>query len=289
MKYCSHFYMLILFFYFFSLPSSFSQSKGQWVQCTGEAAVQNISNEEAQVIAKRQARLNAIEKVCGVQIQAETLVKDFMLAGDFIHSLAYGHIVEEKDLVWKTETITPVNPSDPPIIVLKLSMLAKVVPVNEKPDPTFKVKLKLNRNSFESGDDVIFNIKSTKDCYLTIINLAANDSVYVLFPNKYHSNNYIEAKKTFIFPGKIDRESGFHIRVSNLPGHKKDTEIVKLIATKNRVDFLSDLKMLNGFGIMGTPKMAVTRLARLLSEIPISERAEATVMYTVSKRDTGNN
>lgn len=284
MKYCSYFYMLILLFYFFCLPSCFSQSKGQWVQCTGEAAIQNISNAEAQVIAKRQARLDAIEKVCGVQIQAETFVKDFMLAGDFIHSLAYGHIVEEKDPKWRTETLAPSNPSEPPIIVLKLSMLAKVIPINEKPDPTFKVKLKLNRNSFESGDEVIFDIKSTKDCYLTIINLAANDSVYVLYPNKYHSNNYIESKKTFIFPSKIDRKSGFHVRVSTLPGHKKDTEIVKLIATKKKVDFLYDLEIANGFGLMGTPKMAITQLAHRLSEIPVSERAEATVMYIVNSK-----
>ena len=277
--------ILFLFFFYISLPFCFGQSKAQWVKCSGEAAIQNISNEEAQIIARRQARLNAIEKVCGVQIQAETLVKDFMLAGDFIHSLVYGHVVEEKDLVWKTETIKPENPSDPPIIVLKLSMMAKVVPVNEKPDPSFKIKLKLNKNSFESGDDVIFNIKSTKNCYLTIINLAANDSVYVLYPNKYHSKNYIEANKSFIFPDRIERESGFHIRVSNLPGHKKDTEIVKVIATKKKVDFLFGLEVSKGFRLMGTPKMAVTRLARLLSEIPVSERAEATVMYTISKAE----
>jgi len=258
-----------------------SQNKAQWITCTGEALVQNISNEEAQVIAKRKARLNAIEKVCGVQLQAESLVRNFMLAGDFIHSIAYGHVIEEKNIQWQTETIPPENPSAPPVIKLKLTMEAKVKPVNDKSDPSFKVKLTLNRKSFDSGDEVIFTISSTKDCYITIINLAANDSVYVLYPNISHQDNFIQADKTFIFPSIDDRVSGFHIRVSALPVHKKDSEIVKVIATKKQIDFLFGLAMSEGFGVMGTPKMAITQLARRLSEIPVSKRAEATVMYTV--------
>jgi len=217
------------------------QTQAQWVTCTGEALVQNISNEEAQIIAKRKARLNAIEKVCGVQIQAESLVRDFMLAGDFIHSIAYGHVIQEKDLQWQIETISPDNPSDPPVIKLKLTMQAQVKPVNEKPDPSFKVNLHLNRKSFDSGDEVIFTITPSKDCYITIINLASNDSVYVLYPNTYHHENFIQADKSFRFPTTGDRESGFHIRVSALPRHKEDTEIVKIIATKERVDFLFGL------------------------------------------------
>lgn len=258
-----------------------SQTNARWITCSGEALVQNISNEEAQVIAKRKARLYAIEKVCGVQLQAESLVRNFMLAGDFIHSIAYGHVIEEKNIQWQTEIIPPENPSAPPIINLKLTMQARVKPVNEKPDPSFKVKLSLNRNSFNSGDEVIFTISSTKDCYITIINLAANDSVYVLYPNTYHKNNYIQSDKIFTFPSFNDRESGFHIRVSALSEHKKDNEIVKIVATKEKVDFLFGLSLSQGFGLMGTPKMAITQLARRLSEIPVSKRAEATVMYTV--------
>ena len=38
------------------------------------------------------------------------------------------------------------------------------------------------------------------------------------------------------------------------------------------------------FGLMGTPRMAVTKTAKLLSEIPISERAEASAIYTVETK-----
>lgn len=280
MKY-RHFLAVYLITVFICNVQIQSQTKAQWTICTGEALVQNISNEEAQVIAKRKARLDAIEKVCGVQLQAESLVRNFMLAGDFIHSIAYGHVVEEKDIRWQTELIPPEDPSVPPVIKLIVTMNAKVKPVQEKPDPSFKVNLTLNRTSFDSGDEVIFTISFTQDCYITIINLAANDSVYVLFPNTYHKDNMISSKEKFTFPSRSDRESGFYIRVAALPEHKKDTEIVKVIATKKKVDFLFGLNMTEGFGLMGTPKMAITQLARHLSEIPVSERAEATEMYTV--------
>ena len=277
--------ILFLCILFLSVNSDlYCQSEARWVRCTGEAAIKNISYEEAEVIAKRRARLDAIEQVCGVQLQAETLVKDFITAGDFIHSISYGDVIEERDIHWSTENITPENPTDPPVIILKLQMMAKVKPMEQKPDPTFKVKLKLNQSSYASGDEVIFDIQSTKDCYLYIINLAANDSVYVLYPNTYHTSNYIQSLKTLIFPVKSDRESGFHIRVSTLPGHKEDAEIVKVIAIKHNVDLLFGMEISRGFGLMGTPKMAMTQLARQLSEIPVSERAEATIMYTVYSR-----
>ena len=280
-----HSYFRFLMLMLFLIQPCFSQTKGQWVECYGEAAVQNITNEEAQVLARRYARLNAIEKACGVQLQAETLVKDFKLAGDFIHSIAYGHVVEEKELNWKTETIPPENPADPPIILLKLSMKARVIPVEDKSDPGFKVSLQLNRKSFQSGDEVIFNIRSNQDCFITLINLAANDSVYILYPNVYHRDNSLKGHSKFEFPLSSERESGFHIKVSTLPDHKKDTEIVKVIATKQKIDFLSELKIADGFGLMGTPKMAVTQLTYLLSEIPVSGRAEATMMYTVYAKE----
>ena len=69
---------LILIFFFSA--GLFGQDRSQWIQCSGEAAVLNMTYEDAQVLAKRRARLDAIEKVCGVSMQAESLVRDFMAA-----------------------------------------------------------------------------------------------------------------------------------------------------------------------------------------------------------------
>ena len=259
----------------------FAQEDGKWVTCTGDAAIQNISSEEAKTIALRNARLDAIEQVCGVSLQAETMVMDFQTAGDFIHSISYGQVVEEKDKNWDTITLPAENPNDPPILIYKITMQAKVVSREEKPDPAFKINLKLNRTTYQSGDEVIFNIKTTQDCYLTILNLAANDSVYILFPNKFVEDNFFEKNSSIQIPNKKNREQGFHIRVKTLPGFNKNSEVVKVIATKQRIDFIEKIDLSKTFSPIGTPKMALTKLARWLSQIPVSERTEASAVYTV--------
>ena len=267
---------------------SAEQNETQWVTCTGDAAIQNISSEEAKIIALRNARIDAIEKVCGVSLQAETMVKDFQLAGDFIHSISYGHVVEEKDKNWDTITMPAENPSDPPVLIYKVTMKAKVVSREEKPDPSFRINLKLNHTTFQSGDQVIFNIKATQDCFLTIFNLAANDSVYILFPNKFVGDNFLEKNSDVQIPDKKNREQGFHIRVAALPGFNKNSELVKVIATKQQIDFIEKIDLSRTFSPIGTPKMALTKLARWLSQIPVSERAEASAVYTVEAVEQKN-
>ncbi len=282
MKQTKYFIVLLtLFFYLLTTNSTIGQDKTKWVTCTGDAAIQNISSEEAKIIALRNARIDAIEQVCGVSLQAETMVRDFQLAGDFIHSISYGHVVEEKDKSWKTITMPAEHPNDPPILIYKVTMQAKVVSRNEKPDPSFKINLKLNRTTFQSGDEVIFKIKATQDCYLTILNLAANDSVYILFPNKFAEDNLLNKNSTVQIPSKKNMNQGFHIRVATLPGFKKNSEVVKVIATKQRIDFIDEIDLSSSFSPIGTPKMALTKLARWLSQIPVSERAEASAIYTV--------
>ena len=277
---CRNSFFIISLFIILS-TSSFSQENGKWVTCTGDAAIQNISSEEAKIIALRNARIDAIEQVCGVSLQAETMVKDFQLAGDFIHSISYGHVVEEKDKKWETITMPAENPNDPPLLIYKLTMLAKVVSRDEKADPSFKINLKLNRSTFQSGDEVIFTIKATQDCYLTILNLAANDSVYILLPNKFSEDNFLKRTSVVQIPNKKHRNQGFHIRVTTLPGSKKNSELVKVIATKQRIDFIDEIDLSSTFSPLGTPKMALTKLARWLSQIPVSQRAEASAVYTV--------
>ena len=279
---------IISFACFFVLLFSslvFAQKSEKWVTCSGEAAIQNISFEEAKAIALKNARTDAIEQVCGINLQTETMVKNFRIAADFIYSISYGHVVEEKEKEWKTITLPSKNPDDPPTLILRVSMKAKVALREEKPDPSFKVILKLNRAAFQSGDDVFFKIKATKDCYVTIFDLAANDSVYILFPNKFADNNFLKRNSMIEIPNEQQRREGFHIRVATLPGAKRNSEIVKVIATKERIDFIDDMDMSSVFSSIGTPKIAITKLAQWLSQIPISERAEASASYIVEARE----
>lgn len=279
--------LFILLFFSLSALTRNQDDEGHWVRCTGEAVVQNITIEQAQALAKRRARLDAIEKVCGIKLQAETIVKDFITRGDFIHSISYGSVIGEKEIIWETEIIPQDDPSSPPVILQKVQMMALVVRVNSRPDPSFRLEVELNRTVFQSGDEAVFFIEATKDCYITILNIAADDSVYILYPNMFQAENFLKAHTKTEIPTPPFRGNGFgqyRITVRNLRGHTEDTETIKVIATKQKLLFMNELESRGSYRFMGTPRTAVTRLAQWLSDIPLSERSEATVMYTVHAR-----
>ena len=283
LKYLKTFFLhFVLLLFYMSIQA---QTEGVWVECSGEAVIHNITPEDAKLLAKQRARLNAIEKVCGIRLQAETLVHNFVQAGDFIHSVSYGHVVDEKNIRWDTSTIEPENENETPVISLRVVMQAKVIPVDEQPDPQFKVQMHLNKKIFGSGDEVIFNIKPTMDCFIYIISIAANDSVYLLFPSIYFSlPNHCKAHEEIEIPSQTDRESGRRIRVSTVSGHESNSEIVTVIATKRKMDFMDEFENQEGFGLLGTPRAATLKLAKILSQIPISERCEATSTYIIHSK-----
>lgn len=256
-----------------------AQDSGTWVQCTGEAAISNITAEEANSLALQRARQNAVEKACGVLVQSETLVRNFTMAGDFVHAISHGRVVEEKDLHWETESLPPERPGSPPGVLVRVSMNARVVSESGIADPSFSIRIGINKGEFRSGEEAVFTIKATRDCYVTVLNLAANDSVYVLFPNVIQKNNLLKAGDSLRIP-----DGGFKIRVATLPGHQKDSEVVQVIATKQAVTFFDKTDQAFGSGAVGTPRVAVTRLARVLACIPVSERAEDSKVYTVTDK-----
>lgn len=261
----------------------FGSDLGKWVACSGEAVVQNMTVEETQTLALKRARQDAVEKACGINLQTETLVHNFTMSSDFIHAFSYGQVVEEKDIHWETETIPSSDSGIAPLILMRVSMNARVVSSEEKPDPSFKLSLGLNRTVFQSGDEAIIMVQSTKDCYLTLLCLAANDSVYMLLPNVMQNEAFIQKGVKYKIPDASQRQEGFHIRVSTLPGHRSDSEMIKAIATRRPVTLL-DSKAEKGFGQFGTPRMAVIKLASKLAEISPSERAEASIGYTVTSK-----
>lgn len=250
------------------------------VTTTGEVYLANITPEEAQVLALKRARYNAIEQVCGVQIQAETLVKDFVMQGDFIHQVTYGRIVGEKILKWAVEVDQP-SPLKPPGLTYSVTLRSQVQEEKGKPDPFYKVKVWLNKGVFESGEEMIINVNSTKGSYITVLNFSADGTVTLLYPNMLRRDNRIEPGKDYEIPAKEDRADLMKFQVGTLPGHKKDTEYIKVIATREPINLLAEVKAHGNYGVMESTKFAVTEIARLMASIPVNQRAEDTAVYQI--------
>ena len=110
---------------------------------------------------------------------------------------------------------------------------------------------------------------------------SADGSVVLLFPNEIRKSNKIEGGKEYQIPTAADRKDILKLQVSTLPGHERDTEFIKVIATREPIYLLERLSVKGKYGVMETAKLAVTELARLISSIPVKDRAEATATYEI--------
>jgi hypothetical protein len=54
------------------------------------------------------------------------------------------------------------------------------------------------------GEAAYFTVTTTKDCYLTLINISGKDEGTVILPNKFSQDNFIKAGQTFNFPTEKD-------------------------------------------------------------------------------------
>lgn len=250
------------------------------VTVKGEADMRNRTPEEAQKAALERARSNAVETACGVQIQSESFVQDSVLKSDFVHSLSYGNIVSEKVISWEHE-IYQKSKDQPPQFSYIVTLRADIQKEGGSPDPSYFADLKLNKQTYHSGDEMHMSVKVSKPSYINVLNFTADNKVVLLFPNQLRKDNYLEKGKTYQIPSAKDREGVLKLQVTNLPGHKRDTEYIKVIATTSPLNLLDMLSAEGQYGIMDTVKMAAAELARLVVRIPLKNRAEKTVSYQI--------
>jgi len=267
-------------FIFFSTITTLSQIVPQTYH--GEVSIANITPEEARTRAIRQALWQAIEQQCGINLQAEAMVKDFMLSGEYIHSVSYGQVVEEK-IIKESVRIDQSAMDQPPALTYVVEMQIETHCEVGQPDPAFRVALKLNKNTFVAGEEMILTISATQDCYITVANFA-EDKVYILVPSQLFVDNFLTANSSREFPSLEQRRQGMHLRLNTAPGQSTSSEVIQVIATKSKIDFINELQTEGGYGIMPTLEIAGTNLARWLSTIPVSQRAEAQALIEIRER-----
>ena len=171
-------------------------------------------------------------------------------------------------------------------IISRANRLLKLVKVKikvgkqqGKKDPFFTLKGSLNREYFKNGEQIQLNIKSSKDCYITVLNICSNDSVYILFPNQFRKNNFLQAGQTFLLPNQKDKQMGLNFKVNLDSGKDKDVEMIKIIATKQKIDFSS----VYSFSAYGTYKSTLRDLQHWLLKIPRNQIEELDFQYFVVK------
>ena len=251
-----------------------------WFQVTESVMIENITPEKAKDFAIQKACKRAIEFYSGLEIsgriiniQAEN--QDQILIDNFssiTQQTAQGIIIEKEIL--KDEIISRGNQ------LLKIvTIKVKVDKQEGEKDHSFQITANLNRDYFKDGEEMELSVKSSKDCYLTILNICSNDSVYVIYPNKFRNDNFIKSGELFQLPNSNDKKMGLYFPVNLLPNKNEDIEMIKVIATKQKIDFSS----VYSFSAYGTYQSTLSDLQKWLLNIPRDEIEEVDLQYFIGK------
>src|SRR3990172_7193068 len=263
-----------------------------WVESTGEAVVENITPDEARQLAINRARISAIESKTGVRVHGSTIVKDYQLLADMVQTLSQGYITDEKIIKWE-QGVIPLSKGGEgvvlPLTTYKVFISACVAGVGEK-DPYFKIDAKLNKPVFIEGDEAIITVKTSRDAYLHIFNLTADDRISPIAPSATLPIIPIKANKEFKFPPE-----GFGLLMSVIKDKKRSSECFIIVATKEPYYFIG---LTNSPLTKGTPSplagedrgrgedvrgesMTVPEFYRNIKKIPSSAKAEEMLVYEV--------
>jgi len=109
---------------------------------------------------------------------------------------------------------------------------------NPAPDPEFIIKLwiKPEKTTYKVDDEIVFYFNSTKDCYLTLIDVASSGKVHILFPNEHQKDNKVKAGQEYCVPVEGAK---FVYKVAPPAG----VDVVKAIATINYVAIVTPDKI----------------------------------------------
>jgi len=251
-----------------------------WFEVTESVVVKNITPEEATEKAIQRACKKAIEYFSGIEVSGRLIGiqaanQDKILLDNFssITQQTTQGIILEKEII-KEKNISDGNQSKQ-VVTVKV----KVGKQKGEKDPSFEIDANLNREYFKGGEEMELSIKSSKTCYLTILNICSNDSVYVIFPNEYRKNNFVKSGELFHLPNSKDKEIGLYFSVNLLPNKKEDIEMIKVIATKQKIDFSS----IYSFSAYGTYQSTFIDLQNWLLKIPRDEIEEVDLQYFIHK------
>ncbi|MBC8466076.1 DUF4384 domain-containing protein [bacterium] len=262
-----------------------------WAQTSyegeGIVTLSHITPEEARAEALNLARQDALSKarleVVGytssslteLSTKHDNQVYDYFTR--FVRTITKGRILSEEILFNGIEQLTIAGERGLQTTYrVKLNAVVKVE--ESDPDPSFKLRLKLNQETFREGETITFELEATQNCYVTVFNLYSLDSLRILFPNELSQNNNLEKGKTLFIP---DPEAGWDIPLSLLPRSEIDVESILVVATNDDIPF----QAIDASSIEGAVAIdkALTAISDWLIEIPVNQRTEDMTTYRIVK------
>lgn len=207
-----------------------------WVTATGSVSFGDQDTKHqafAQAIAE--ARQKAMETLLGVRIdhsfmdfQSENSLRgEFVLTEHLLRVTQLGRAIKEN--VLRVGLV-----DDPGCVACRVEAQIQtcLVPEKERGDKDFQVNVRLNRSSYQDGDEVIITVTSTRDSYLYIYNVDMDFRAALIAPNKYVPSVRLKAGEAWVYPSDDLRTKGLRATAQLLPGSSVSAETIRVVASK---------------------------------------------------------
>lgn len=262
-------------------------SEHNWWGGEGIVNLSHITPENARSEAHNIARQDALSKarleVVGYTASSltELSTRDDDQVYDhftrFVRTITRGRILKE-DILFDGIEQQPIPGTNRTQPIYRVKIRVQIHQEEGEPDPAFKLSINLNEESFREGETITLELKATRDCYVTVFNLYAHDSLRIWFPHEFDPYNFLQKGKSFFIP---DPDALWDIPLGLLPGKEIDVESVLVIATKDNIPFTT-LRAVTVEGALAMDQ-ALTTISNWLIEIPIDRRTEDMATYRVVK------
>jgi hypothetical protein len=141
------------------------------------------------------------------------------------------------------------------------------------------VTAKKKKADYRTGQKIVVGFRSSKDCYLTLLNIGTSGKLTVLFPNSLHPDNFIEAGRDYRIP---EADDDFEYELQGPPGVEK----LKAVATLKQVPLLESNFAPDG-SIFRTVDAAsgardIGVVQKKVSAVPKNEWAESACEFSVA-------
>ena len=241
-----------------------------------------VSDAEGCGAAQARARKKALENVCGLQVSGGSgrfrseNVDELSL---FLFEEIGGRIVSAKAVSKKVEYHKSTAPE-----AAALKQCTVTVELGVKCDkgnrdsafaPNFIADVSLNETSLREGEAMLISLIAADGMFVSVFQylpyVQAGKNVFKIFPNELQPQDYVKKGDRLTIPNSENDRNYAHI--AQLPtGKDHVVEELMAVATRKRVSFPEEMS-LNDF-------------QRILSEIPLYERREVMIPYSISKRGT---
>jgi hypothetical protein len=210
---------------FMSMILSLQAQEVRVLEITGRGFPEETAYNDAREQALKQCGIRILSTFSEIRSGSNSessVTRQFYLAG-----IASGMIVEE-DTLQPAQLLPRAKTGSNPLFEVRLRVKVKQL-AHEDPYFVLSLKMQPERTFFRNGEQVTLQIQATKDCFLTVFSLGADNRLYLIYPYVMQANNFLKAHTVFPIG---------EFTMGLLAGSNEASESIIAIATKGNFPFI---------------------------------------------------